>query len=90
VLEYATTGEWEERAVIEQFSTTLTGLLGLLGNFTQFDLANLGGAAGGGATGGLGTALGGVNLAIVANEPLVTADGASIEGLYALGLRLWE
>jgi hypothetical protein len=81
---YAATGEWTEAEVIDGLGRTLGGLVSVLGSFANFDLADLAGGAGETVPG-----LGGLQPALVSNEPLVGLDGSSREGLYAMGIQLW-
>jgi hypothetical protein len=77
----------DEDAVIAQLGGTLSGLLGLLGGVTSFDLADLLGA--GDLLTGLGLPEGTVDLAIRSAQPMTDASGAPIDGLWEVGLQLF-
>ncbi|MFM2163494.1 MAG: Glucodextranase, domain [Pseudomonadota bacterium] len=77
----------DEEAVVAQLGTTLSGLLGLLGGVTSFDLADLLGA--GDLLAGLGLPDGTVDLAIRSAQPMTDAAGLPVDGLWEVGLQLF-
>ena len=67
-------------------------VLGFVGGSLEFDLTEmLGGlASGDGTTDPILGALGDLTLEVVASEPMNRTDGSAPDGLYAVGLTLWE
>jgi hypothetical protein len=88
VLAYASEGEWREEDVVAGLNGFLGGLLGVLGASFEMDLADLfGGVA---SEDPLFGALGDVQPSIVASQPMTNPEGPSVDGLYAVYLKLWE
>ncbi len=77
----------DEDAVVAQLGTTLSGLLGLLGGVTSFDLADILGT--GDLLAGLGLPEGTVDLAIRSAQPMTDTSGAPVDGLWEIGVQLF-
>jgi hypothetical protein len=89
VTSYAATSDWEEGEVIAGLSTFLNGAMGLLGGMVSFDLADLTGVSVDPSTDPLGV-LGDLSPAIVSSTPMTDAQGVPVDGMYSIGIQLWE
>ena len=78
--------DYEEQEVVSAFGMYLEGLLGLVGGFAEFDLAEI---LGGGGTGLEGLPLDALSINIK-DSSQISVDGALMPGLFALSIDLWN
>ena len=91
ILSYGATSDWNEQEVVDGLLGFLQGAMGLMGGMLEFDIADFTGGMGSGESGDpLSGAFGEISPRIRYSEPLVWPDGSTSDGLYSVGLQLWE